>query len=75
MQQIGDRYRVLERLGMGGMGEVYLGEHIHDQSQVVIKCLRDVDDDDETALVRFGEARNMARLRYPNIVNTRVFRA
>ena len=74
MQQIGDRYRVLERLGMGGMGEVYLGEHIHDQSQVVIKCLRDVDDDDETALVRFGdEARIMARLRHPNIVKTHEF--
>ena len=38
-QQIGD-YRLLRRLGGGGFGDVYLGEHIYEQTQAAIKILQ-----------------------------------
>jgi len=35
-----DDYRLVHRLGAGACGEVYLGEHVHDQSQVAVKVLQ-----------------------------------
>ena len=34
-----DRYRVLRKLGAGGMGVVYEGEHVRIRKRVAIKCL------------------------------------
>jgi len=36
---IQDRYRIEKRLGQGGMGAVYLAEHMLIQKKVAIKCL------------------------------------
>lgn len=36
---IQDRYRVIKKLGEGGMGAVYLGEHLMIKRKVAIKCL------------------------------------
>ncbi|HVW27650.1 MAG TPA: protein kinase [Polyangiaceae bacterium] len=36
---IGERYRVDEKLGVGGMGAVYRGEHVHMRKPVAIKVL------------------------------------
>ncbi len=37
---ISERYRVLERIAQGGMGAVYLGEHVLLRKRVAIKILR-----------------------------------
>src|SRR5258708_14972800 len=37
---IAERYRVEAVLGEGGMGVVYLGEHIHMRKRVALKVLR-----------------------------------
>jgi serine/threonine protein kinase len=62
-------YRVLDRLGAGGMGIVYLGEHISMQRRVAIKVLPVDDDCPPMLLERFhSEARALAKLHHPNIV-------
>ena len=36
------RYRVLKQLGEGGMGQVYLAEHIAIEKRIALKVLRSV---------------------------------
>lgn len=56
-------------LARGGMAEVYLGTHTTLQREVVVKILRNYDDDNLVTLDRFQrEARVVAKLRHPNIV-------
>jgi serine/threonine-protein kinase len=65
---LGD-YRLLHRLGRGGMGQVYLAEQLSLKRQVAIKLLRFDLSDTGTALKRFQmEAETIARLNHPNIV-------
>ena len=61
--------RLLEFIGRGGMGSVYLGEHLFLKRRVAIKILsRDLSSDPEE-LARFEkEAIAAARLDHPNIV-------
>ena len=62
-------YRILDRLGVGGMGVVYRGEHILLRRPVAIKVLQASADEDEVLLKRFSiEMRALARIRHPNIV-------
>jgi response regulator RpfG family c-di-GMP phosphodiesterase/tRNA A-37 threonylcarbamoyl transferase component Bud32 len=62
-------YRVLNRLGAGGMGVVFLAEHVVMRRQVAIKVLPLHIDQDERLLQRFmTEMRTVARLQHPNIV-------
>ncbi len=66
---ITDKYRLLERLGAGGMGAVYLCEHIHMGRKVALKVLPVKQAEDPGSLARFyREARAVARLDHPNIV-------
>ncbi len=68
-QQLGD-YRVVGFLGAGGMGTVYLAEHIHLRKQYALKILPPMLAGDEGFVARFhDEARVMAELRHPNIVH------
>jgi eukaryotic-like serine/threonine-protein kinase len=60
-------YRVLRRLGGGGMGVVYLAEHIELQRQVALKLHLGEIDSQELARLR-REARVMARLSDPNVL-------
>jgi serine/threonine protein kinase len=63
------KYKVLERLGVGGMGSVYLCEHKFMFRRVAVKVLPTAKADDEAALKRFyREARAVAALDHPNIV-------
>ena len=65
-------YRVLDRLGKGGMGSVFLAEHAVLGRRVAVKALSDELRADPTARRRFvREARAAAALDHPNIV--RVF--
>jgi response regulator RpfG family c-di-GMP phosphodiesterase len=62
-------YRVLDRLGAGGMGVVFLAEHIRLRSLVAIKVLPLSSDHDSRLLHRFfAEMRAVAHLKHPNIV-------
>lgn len=66
---ISEKYRLLERLGAGGMGAVYLCEHILMGRKVALKVLPAQQADDPSSLERFRrEARAVARLDHPNIV-------
>ncbi len=67
---LGDRYRVLERLGKGGMGEVHLAEHIAIGRRVAVKTLSgDFRERPELARRFLQEARTASRVRHPNIVD------
>jgi eukaryotic-like serine/threonine-protein kinase len=66
---IAGKYRLLERLGAGGMGAVYLCEHIKMGRRVALKILPVKQAEDPASLARFyREARAVARLDHPNIV-------
>ncbi len=63
------KYKVLERLGSGGMGSVYLCEHRLMRRRVAVKVLPTAKADDPSSLERFyREARAVAALDHPNIV-------
>jgi serine/threonine protein kinase len=63
------RYKVLERLGTGGMGSVYLCEHKVMRRRVAVKVLPTAKAEDPAALERFyREARAVAALDHPNLV-------
>src|SRR6516164_5981442 len=63
------KYKVLERLGSGGMGSVYLCEHKLMRRRVAVKVLPTAKADDPSSLERFyREARAVAALDHPNIV-------
>jgi eukaryotic-like serine/threonine-protein kinase len=65
---LGNRYRLVSRIAVGGMGEVWVA---HDESlarDVAVKVLREEFAGDEGFLERFRtEARNSAQLSHPNI--------
>src|SRR5262245_36655408 len=64
------KYKVLESLGSGGMGSVYLCEHKLMRRRVAVKVLPAAKAQDESALQRFyREARAVAALYHPNIVH------
>src|SRR5918999_2304159 len=63
------RYRVLRKLGSGGMANVYLAEDGELGRQVAIKILNDRHAADDQFVERFRrEAKNAAGLSHPNIV-------
>ena len=65
---IADRYHVLQRLGAGGMGRVYLAEHVKMGRRCAIKVLHPAMAGDAEAIVRFNrEASNASRIDHPNV--------
>jgi eukaryotic-like serine/threonine-protein kinase len=63
------KYKILEKLGSGGMGQVYLGEHKVMRRKVAVKVLPTAKAKDKSSLERFHrEARAVAALDHPNLV-------
>src|SRR4051812_10855718 len=63
------KYKLLERIGFGGMGQVFLCEHMYMRRRVAIKVLPPVKAEEPAALGRFyREARAAAALDHPNIL-------
>jgi len=64
------RYRVLHRLGSGGMADVWLAEDTHLQRRVALKVLHKRFAQDREFVERFRrEAESAARLQHPHIVS------
>ena len=64
------RYRIMRKLGSGGMADVYLAEDEELGRRVAIKILNDRHANDEQFVERFRrEAKNAAGLSHPNIVS------
>src|SRR6187397_1144977 len=64
------RYRIVRKLGSGGMADVYLAEDEELGRRVAIKILNDRHANDESFVERFRrEAKNAAGLSHPNIVS------
>jgi serine/threonine protein kinase len=68
-QVLGGRYRLVDRLGGGGMGSVWRAEHLSLNSPVAIKVIDPATAREPDALHRFlREARTAAALRSPHVV-------
>ena len=58
----------------GGVAEIYVGTHTTLDHKVAVKILRNLSEDNSDALLRFQrEARVIAKLRHPNIVQVHDF--
>ena len=61
-------YRIMEKIGAGGMGEVYLAEDTNLSRQVAVKVLPVMFGSDPERLARFErEAKLLAMLNHPNL--------
>ena len=76
MAEVGDntivdsRYRILNRIGSGGMADVYRAQDTHLGREVAIKVLHRRFSADEDFVERFRrEASSAASLQHPNVVN------
>lgn len=65
---IADRYRIVSSIGEGGMGQVYLAEHVRMKRKSAIKIMRRALVGDVEALQRFTrEAENASQIAHPNV--------
>ncbi len=65
---IAERYHVLRKLGEGGMGQVYLAEHVKMGRQSAVKVMHASMVHDPGAIARFNrEAANASRIDHPNV--------
>lgn len=71
---IGERYRLEAVLGTGGMGTVYLAEHVLMEKKVALKILHPTLAVVSSVMERFQhEAVALARIDHPNVVNATDF--
>jgi beta-lactam-binding protein with PASTA domain len=67
---VDERYRVLQRIGSGGMADVWLAEDTHLQRRVALKVLHGRFAQDREFVERFRrEAEAAAGLQHPNVVS------
>ncbi len=71
---LSERYRILQLLGEGGMGAVYLAEHTHMRKRVALKLLHAEMSENAEVLARFErEAMAAARIEHPNVATATDF--
>lgn len=67
---IADRYHVMKKLGEGGMGQVYLAEHVKMGRKSALKVMHPGMKSDVDAISRFNrEAANASRIAHPNVAS------
>jgi len=65
---LAERYHVLKKLGEGGMGQVYLAEHVKMGRRSAVKVMHPAMVNDADAIGRFNrEAANASRINHPNV--------
>jgi serine/threonine-protein kinase len=65
---VADRYKVLRKLGEGGMGQVYLAEHVRIRRKSALKVVRPDLAAEPDAVARFNrEAANASKISHPNV--------
>jgi serine/threonine-protein kinase len=65
---VADRYHILKKLGEGGMGQVYLAEHVKMGRKSALKVMHASMVKDVDAISRFNrEAANASRISHPNV--------
>src|SRR5882762_123407 len=68
-QVLDGRYRIIRKLGEGGMGEVFAAEHVHIEKRFAIKLLRPEIVSNPEAVIRFRqEARSSSSIGHRNII-------
>ncbi len=71
---LGGRYKVLSKLGEGGIGAVYKGLQVNLEQHVAIKIMKPEVSTDEVLVARFNnEARIYARIKSPYVVKIHDF--
>jgi serine/threonine protein kinase len=67
---IADRYHIIDRLGQGGMGTVYLAEHVRMGRRCAVKVMNSTLLNDPDSLDRFTrEAKNASLLNHPHVAS------
>jgi serine/threonine-protein kinase len=65
---VAERYHIQKKLGEGGMGQVYLAEHVKMGRRCAIKIMAQSMMNDPDAISRFNrEAANASRISHPNV--------
>ena len=65
---IAERYHILKKLGEGGMGQVYLAEHVKMGRKSAVKVMNPGMVQNVDAISRFNrEAQNASRINHPNV--------
>lgn len=73
-QVIAERYRVLELLAEGGMGAVYIAEHLTLHKDVALKVVHPEHAGNEELIARFArEAMATSRIDHPNVISAMDF--
>ncbi len=68
---LGGKYRILRKIGSGGIGAVYAAEHLGLGTQVAVKVLRGAAAADAGEIARLRrEARVQVSIEHPNVVRT-----
>jgi serine/threonine protein kinase len=63
------RYRLVRKLGEGGMGEVYAADHVHIEKKFAVKLLKQEIVSNKEAVIRFRqEARSASSIGHRNII-------
>jgi tRNA A-37 threonylcarbamoyl transferase component Bud32/tetratricopeptide (TPR) repeat protein len=71
---VDQRFRILERIGSGGMGDVFEAEQVDLGRVVAVKLLNERDLADQESLTRFQrEAKIISQLKHRNIVSVYAF--